>query len=197
MASQVTCQSTVFYTSAFRCQRHYVVRLSVCPSIHPLVQLTITQMTHHLPILASVHPSIHPSWEVSGIFLRMYERNGLKFSMLMYADHLQNWLDFRFWDIFLRMLWRNGLKFGMLTYPVHLQNWWDFGQGLLIFLPLAPLWLSETGKIWGFWAFSGERVGVNAKEAAEAFMMFCMEFCPTFSSGAYVTKAKRLLTKSF
>ena len=52
----------------------------------------------------------------------------------------------------------NGLKFCMLMYPDHLQNWLDYGHGLLIFLLLAPLWLSETGEIWSFRAFFGERI---------------------------------------
>ena len=31
----------------------------------------------------------------------------------------------------------------------------------------APL--TETGHIWGFWALSGERVGVNVEGGAEAY----------------------------
>ena len=56
----------------------------------------------------------------------------------------------RFPDISRKMHERNGLQFGMLMYPDHLQNWLDYGHGLLIFFPLAPLQLSETGRIWGF-----------------------------------------------
>ena len=52
--------------------------------------------------------------------------------------------------------WGCGLKFCMLMYHDHLQNWLDYGHGLLIFLLLAPLWLSEMGQIWGFRAFPGE-----------------------------------------
>ena len=29
--------------------------------------------------------------------------------------------------------------------------------------------LAEIGHIWGFWALSGERVGVNVEERAEAY----------------------------
>ena len=36
----------------------------------------------------------------------------------------------------------------MLMYHDHLQNWLIYGHGLLIFLLLALLWLSETGQIW-------------------------------------------------
>ena len=52
--------------------------------------------------------------------------------------------------IFLRTQGRNGLKFGMLIYCDHLQNRLDFSHGVLIFLILAPFWLSETGQIWAF-----------------------------------------------
>ena len=48
----------------------------------------------------------------------------------------------------------NGLKFCMLMYLDHLQNWFVYGHGVLIFLILALFWLSETGQIWGFRAFS-------------------------------------------
>ena len=43
-------------------------------------------------------------------------------------------------------------------YLEQLQNWLVYGHGLLIFLILALFWLSETGQIWGFRAFPGERM---------------------------------------
>ena len=46
----------------------------------------------------------------------------------------------------------------MLMYPDHFQNWLVYGNGLFIFLILALFWLSETGQIWGFRAFPGERM---------------------------------------
>ena len=52
----------------------------------------------------------------------------------------------------------NGLKCCMLMYPDHHQNWLDYGHGLLNFLFLALFWLSETGQILGFRAFTGERI---------------------------------------
>ena len=55
-----------------------------------------------------------------------------------------------------------GLKFYMLLYLDHLQNWLVYGHGLLIFLILALFLLSETGQIWGFRAFPGERMEVMA-----------------------------------
>ena len=51
-----------------------------------------------------------------------------------------------------------GLKFCMMMYLGHLQRWLDYGQGLLIFLLFASLWLSEMGQIWGFRTFPGERM---------------------------------------
>ena len=43
-------------------------------------------------------------------------------------------------------------------YLDHRQNWLVYGHGLMIFLILALFWLSETGQIWGFRVFPGERM---------------------------------------
>ena len=43
-------------------------------------------------------------------------------------------------------------------YLDHLQNWLVYGHGLMIFLILAVFGLSETGQIWGFRVFPGERM---------------------------------------
>ena len=64
----------------------------------------------------------------------------------------------RFPGICRRMHGGISLKFYMLMYLDHLQNWLVYGHGLLIFLILALFWLSETGQIWGFRAFPGERM---------------------------------------
>ena len=40
------------------------------------------------------------------------------------------------------------LKFDKLIFTDHLQNWLDFGNGLLIFLILVPLKLSEIDNIF-------------------------------------------------
>ena len=53
---------------------------------------------------------------------------------------------------------RNGLQFGVFMYPQHIQNGSNFGHGLLIFLVLALILLSETGQIWGFRVFLEERM---------------------------------------
>ena len=42
----------------------------------------------------------------------------------------------------------------MLLYPHHIQYRLDYGYGLVIFIILVLFWLSETGHILGFQAFS-------------------------------------------
>ena len=73
-------------------------------------------------------------------------------------------VDFPFWHhfdlvkqanlgcltIFFRMHGRNGLQFDMLMYPDYLFNCLHLGHGLLIFLILAGIWLSETSHICSF-----------------------------------------------
>ena len=111
-------------------------------------------------------PSVRPE-RFQGICQRTHRGNGLKFYMLVYLDHLQNWLVcatvcwfFKFWHYFVLVkrvkfgvsghfpenAWRNGLKSCTLMYLDHLQNWLVYGQGLLIFLILALFWLSEGVK---------------------------------------------------
>ena len=135
------------YASAFRGQRHYVFGLSVHPS---------------------VRPSIRPKPEITSFYLYMGP-----FVHLTNRDHfvacpserLSVGLFFhpeRFPGICRRTRGGNGLKFCMLMCLGHLQNWLDYGHGLLIFLLLASLWLSESGQIWGFRAFPGEHtVGMS------------------------------------
>ena len=64
----------------------------------------------------------------------------------------------------------NGLKFCTLMYLDHLQNLLVYSYGLLIFLILAQFWLCETGQIWGFRAFPGERMD----EMASNFACWCI-----------------------
>ena len=101
------------YASAFRRRRHYVFGLSVRPSVRPSVQslkyplLTCTWVRWStrptVTVLQHVRPSVRPSVRLSvcpsvrperfpGICRRMHRRISLKFYMLMYLDHLQNWL---------------------------------------------------------------------------------------------------------
>ena len=135
------------------------VRPSVCPSVRPSVRPSEAWNTLFWPVHGSVGPpdqpllfysmSVRPSVRLSvrpsvrperfpGICQRMHERISLKFYMLMYLDHLQNWLV--------------------------------YGHGLLIFLILALFLLSETGQIWGFRAFPGERI----EEMAWNFACWCI-----------------------
>ena len=95
----------------------------------------------------SVCPSVRPE-RFPGICRRTHGGNGLKFDMLMYLDHLQNWLV--------------------------------YGCGLLIFLILALFWLSETGQIWGFRAFPGERM----EEMAWNFARWCI--LTTFKTDSFM-----------
>ena len=122
----------------------------------------------------SLCPSVRPSGRTER-FPGMHGGIAQKFYMLMYLDHLQNWLVYGyglliflilalFWLSETGQIWGcrarthggNGLKFCMLMYLDHLQNWWVLGYGLLTFVILALFWLSETGQIWGFRAFPGE-----------------------------------------
>ena len=64
----------------------------------------------------------------------------------------------RFPVICWRMHGGNGLKFCMLMYLGHLQNWLYYGRGLLSFLLLAVLRLSETGQIWSFLKFCMQNI---------------------------------------
>ena len=74
----------------------------------------------------------------------------------MYLDHLQNCvvlghglLIFLFWHYFDLV---KRVKFGVSGH---------FGRALWIFLIMVTIFFAEIGHIWGFWALSGERVGVN------------------------------------
>ena len=92
-----------FYAPAFRRRRHYVFALSVRPSVRPkpeitsfhlymgpLVHPTVTVLRHVRPsVCLSVRPERFP-----GICLRTHGGNSLKFCMLMYLGHFQNWLDY-------------------------------------------------------------------------------------------------------
>ena len=147
-----------FYASAFRRRRHYVFGLSVRPSVRPSeawntlcwpVHGSVGPADQPWPFYSmSVRPSVCPSVRPErfpGICRRTHGGNSLKFKMLMYLDHLQNWLV--------------------------------YGHGLLIFLILALFWLSETGQIWGFRAFPGERM----KGMAWNFARWCILI--TFRTG--------------
>ena len=115
------------------------IMFSDCPSFRP-----------------SVRPSVRPKPEIPSFHLYMGP-----------LVHLTNRDRFtacpsvrpeRFPGICRRRHGGNGLKLCMLMYRDHLQNWSDYGHDLFIFFLLAPLWLKETGQIWGFRALPGERM---------------------------------------
>ena len=142
---------STFYAFAFRRRRHYVFGLSVRPSVRPKPEIPSfdlymgplvhpnnrNRFTACVSVRPSVCPSVRPE-RFPGICRRTHGGNGLKFYMLMYLDHFQNWLV--------------------------------YGCGLLIFLILALFWLSETGQIWGFRVFPGERM----EEMAWNFACWCI-----------------------
>ena len=87
----------LFLSLAFRRRRHYVfglsVRLSVRSLKYPLFTCTWVRWSNRptVTVLRHVRPSVHPE-RFPGICRRMHGGIGLKFYMLMYLDHLQNWL---------------------------------------------------------------------------------------------------------
>ena len=86
-----------FYASAFRRRRHYVFGLSVRPSVrslkYPLLTCTWVRWSTRptVTILRHVRPSVRRE-RFPGICRRTHGGNSLKFYMLMYLGHLQNWL---------------------------------------------------------------------------------------------------------
>ena len=124
--------------------------LLTCTWIRWSTRPTVTVLQHVRP---SVRPSVLPE-RFPGICRRMHGGIGLKFYMLMYLDHLQNWLVYGHSLLIFRILalfWLsetgisrrkhggNGLKFCMLMYLDHVQNWLVYGYGLLIFFNFGAI----------------------------------------------------------
>ena len=186
VASSWPWYRVVCYASAFRCRRHYVFGLSVRPSVRPKPEIPSFDL-YMGPLVHPTNrnrftacPSVRPSGEVSG---HLPENAWRDWPEILYADVswpsselISLWLwsvdlsnfgtiltswngsNFGFSGISRRTHGANGLKFCTQMYLDHLQNWLVYGHGLLIFLILALFWLSETGQIWGFRAFPGERM---------------------------------------
>ena len=95
-----------------------------------------------------------------GIFRRTHGGNGLKFRILMYLDHLQNWSDYGC-SLMLFWLSETGQIWGFRTFC-----------SCSVYYPHYDEPLAEIGHIWGFWALSGERVGVNVQGAEACFRCF-------------------------
>ena len=152
-----------FYASAFRRRRHYVfglsVRPSVRPSIRPSVRPSVRSLKYPLLTCTWVRWSTRPT-----VTVLRHVRPSVRPSVCPSVR------PERFPGICRRTHWGNGLKLYMLMYLDRLQNWLVYGHGLLIFLILALFWLSETGQIWGFRAFPGERM----EEMASNFACWCI-----------------------
>ena len=129
---------SIYYASAFRRRRHYVFGLSVRPSVCPSVRPSVRSLKYPLLACTWVRWSTGPT-----VTILRHVRPSVR--------------PERFPGICRRMHGGISLKFYMLMYLDHLQNWLVYGYGLLVFLILALFWLSETGQIWGFRAFPGER----------------------------------------
>ena len=97
---------------------------------------------------------------VSRHFLENPLRKWPGICMLMYLEHLQNWVDY---------------GHSLLIFPILALFWvremvqiWGFWSCSVDF-PHDGAHLTETGHIWGFWPLSGEFVGVNVEGGAEAY----------------------------
>ena len=132
-----------FYASAFRRRRHYVFGLSVRPSVRPKPEIPSFDLY--------MGPLVHPT-------------NRYRFTAC--PSVCPSVRPERFPGICRRMHGRISLKFYMLMCLDHLQNLLGYSLGLLIFLILALFWLIETGQIWGFWAYPGERMAGMAWNCA-------------------------------
>ena len=76
-------------------------------------------------------------------------------------------------------------------YPQHIQNGLNFSHGLLIFLVLASILLSETGQIGGFQTLSGEVQSMIQQRhfrcSAEAFMNAGIQCCLVLNYNWYAS----------
>ena len=132
-------------------------RFTACPSVRPSISMGLW----YWELMSRPDPAVLPVgtlhslewfWVSRRIFIYSHH-NTYVFSLRCPSVRLE-----RFLGICRRMHRGMGLKLYMLVYLHHLQNWLVYGLGLVIFLILALFWLSETGHIWGFWAFPGERM---------------------------------------
>ena len=170
---------------------------SVCPSVrslkYPLLTCTWVRWSTRptATVLRPVRPSVRPE-RFPGICRRTHRGNGLKFHMLMYLDHLQNWSVYgrgllNFLILALFSLRETGQIWGFRAFPGERidEIAWNLASWCILttfrtdkfistvcwfFLILALFWLSETGQIWGFRAFPGERM----EEMAWNFARWCI-----------------------
>ena len=132
-------------------------RFTACPSVRPSISMGLW----YWELMSRPDPAVLPVgtlhslewfWVSRRIFI-YFHHNTYVFSLRCPSVRLE-----RFPGICRRMHRGIGLKLYMLVYLDHVQNWLVYGRGLVIFQILALFWLSETGQIWGFRAFPGERM---------------------------------------
>ena len=164
------------------------VRPSVCPSVRPSeawntlfwpVHGSVGPPDQPWPFYGMWCPSVRPE-RFPGICQRTHGENGLKFCTLMYLDHLQNWLVYGYGlliFLILALFWlrETGQIWGLRAFSGERMKGmaWNFACWCItttyrtdkfiatvcwFLLILALFWLSETGQIWGFRAFPGERM---------------------------------------
>ena len=133
--------------------------MSICPSARLSVRLSGEVSGHFSenawrkwPVILHTHVSWPPSEPISLWPQSVYFSN---FGAILTYWNGSNW---GVSGIFRSTHGGNGLSFCTLMYREHFQNWLVYGYGRLTFLILALFWLSETGQIWGFRAFPGERM---------------------------------------
>ena len=73
------------------------IMFSGCPSVRPSVRSSKYPLSTCTWVHWSIRPTVTVLWHVRpkrfpGISWRTHGGNGLKFCMLMYLDHIQNWL---------------------------------------------------------------------------------------------------------
>ena len=107
---------------------------------------------------------------VSRHFLENPLRKFLKFCMLMYPDHFQNWLDYGYiWSIFLilglfRLSETHGKIWGFQAFWSCSVDFPHYGD------PLADI----GQNMWGFWRMCGSKCG---GEGGGIFPTLCVECC--------------------
>ena len=120
----------------------------------------------------SVRPSVRPKPEIPSFDLYMgplvhpTNRNRFTACPSVRPSVCPSVRPERFPGICRRTHGGNGLKFDMLMYLDRLQNWLIYGHGLLIFLILVLIWLSETDQILGF-------PGIYRRTHGENGLKFC------------------------
>ena len=92
--------------------------------------------------------SVHPSQRFPCITLRTHGKNGIKFGMLVYSDHLQNWLHFGSSTVdfphYGEILTRWNVSY--LGFGHYLENAWN--EWPQIWHAGVPWLLSELNRFW-------------------------------------------------